>query len=133
MRSLLQRIAAFERRRVAMDCPPLTLTLDVRTRWNSTYDMLNRAVKLKDAYMAMAAPGTELEAFALSLSEWIRIQDCIGVLYPFEQATQTLSACKAHALVNMTILCYNRVLDALDKLVATFPAAFLREQQIAIV
>lgn len=115
-RSSPQRIAAFERRRDAMDCPPLALTLDVRTRWNSTYDMLNRAVKLKEAYVAMTAPGSELEEFALSASDWTKIQGIIEVLKPFEDATQTLSSSKSHASVNMTILCYNRIMDALEKL-----------------
>jgi hypothetical protein len=32
---------------VAADIKPLNLILDVKTRWNSTFDMLKRAVELR--------------------------------------------------------------------------------------
>lgn len=112
-RSSPQRSAVFERKRIAMECPHLKLTLDVRTRWNSTYDMLNRALKLKEAYIAMTANG-DLKDYALEGDEWDRVEHMCKLLEPFEHATRMLSASKSHTTVNMTILSYNRLIDKLE-------------------
>ncbi|KAJ8651917.1 hypothetical protein O0I10_012526 [Lichtheimia ornata] len=101
-----------------MECPPLKLTLDVRTRWNSTYDMLNRALKLKEAYMAMTANG-DLKDFALEGDEWDRVEHMCKLLEPFDHATRMLSASTSHTTVNMTILSYNRLIDKLEDLADT--------------
>ncbi|KAJ8651460.1 hypothetical protein O0I10_012978 [Lichtheimia ornata] len=113
IRTSPQRSATFERKRIAMECPSLKLTLDVRRRWNSTYEMLNRALKLKEAYMAMTANG-DLKDFALEGDEWDRVEHMCKLLEPFDHATRMLSASTSHTTVNMTILSYNRLIDKLE-------------------
>lgn len=75
--------------------------------------MLNRALKLKDAYIAMTVNG-DLTDYALQGEEWDRVEHICSLFRPFDEATKMLSASKSHATVNMTILCYNNLIDSLE-------------------
>jgi hypothetical protein len=56
-----------------------TLILDVKTRWNSTYLMLDCALKLQDAF-TMFCHRSEASKYALSLVEWEKVAQLVDFL-----------------------------------------------------
>ncbi|XP_019195806.1 PREDICTED: zinc finger BED domain-containing protein RICESLEEPER 2-like [Ipomoea nil] len=72
--------------------PPHTvkkLILDCVTRWNSTYEMLVVAIKVKDAF-PIFAQGEPSYKCCPSLEDWTRIQDVLSILEPFYEATHLI-------------------------------------------
>lgn len=77
---------------------PLKLKNDVVTRWNSTYDMINRVLKMKNPIIStLAILGTtlnednDLEVGALQNEEWIIAEQSINILEIFEAVTTAIS------------------------------------------
>ncbi|XP_072400428.1 E3 SUMO-protein ligase ZBED1-like [Diabrotica undecimpunctata] len=71
--------------------PPLKLKNDVITRWNSTYFMFERFLKIKEplnAAMGVLQIGVEL----LTELEWLELKEICLVLKPFEQISTEMSA-----------------------------------------
>lgn len=58
--------------------------LDVSTRWNSTFEMCNRAVKLQEVLDSVALAETDSRQYVLSEDEWNKIKLLIEVLKPFK-------------------------------------------------
>lgn len=72
-----------------LDLPVLKLKQDCITRWNSTYDMLNRFFSTKNAIittLAIENPGLN----TLSVEEWEVISKCIEILQVFHIVTESL-------------------------------------------
>ncbi|KAG6913256.1 hypothetical protein DXG01_008365 [Tephrocybe rancida] len=66
---------------------------DVRTRWNSTYDMLRFALQYKEAIVAMTGNReNNLRRFELSGKEWDMAQRMADALQPLKDATLLFSA-----------------------------------------
>ena len=64
---------------------------DVITRWNSTYDMIERVSEQHLAISAVLLQRRDLVHYEISPTEWRTIQDIVQVLRPFKIATQHLS------------------------------------------
>lgn len=61
--------------------PDITIPRDVRTRWNSTYDMLKETVKYARAYDRLCNDkANDLRAYELSAGEWAIARELLGVL-----------------------------------------------------
>ena len=98
-------------KRIFPDRSVLVLIQDVKTRWWSTYMMLERILFLKLAIQNMFEEEfrnrehqnkkTALEAFALSDDEFKIIQDVVYVLAPFKNAQESLEGSK---YVNLSLL-----------------------------
>ncbi|XP_019160756.1 PREDICTED: zinc finger BED domain-containing protein RICESLEEPER 2-like [Ipomoea nil] len=73
--------------------PVKKLVLDCVTRWNSTYEMLVVALKLKDAFPIFAQREPSYKCCP-SLEDWTRIQDVLSILEVFYEATQVISGTK---------------------------------------
>ncbi|KAJ7491650.1 hypothetical protein B0H11DRAFT_1718756, partial [Mycena galericulata] len=73
------------------------LPRDVRTRWNSTYDMLGVAVQYKDVVnMVTADRNLPLRKYELSDSDWMIVEDMI-----FKQATLLFSSDNRSTIANV--------------------------------
>lgn len=73
-----------------MNLEMLKLKQDVRTRWNSTFYMLERLLKLKIPLSAtirlLDSPPNNLNS-----NEWLLVEDAVLLLKPFENITSILS------------------------------------------
>lgn len=72
-----------------MHISPLKLKQDVTTRWNSTYDALNRLLRMKKALIATLA--IMRPDINLPQDDWIVIEKAIEVLKPFYEVTTEIS------------------------------------------
>ncbi|XP_062403782.1 E3 SUMO-protein ligase ZBED1-like [Sardina pilchardus] len=73
-----------------MGLPDLKLLQDCPTRWNSTFYMLKRFVRLKDAIITTLALVNSAMS-TLTHEEWVAIEEACDVLQPFEEVTVEIS------------------------------------------
>ncbi|GBP80773.1 Zinc finger BED domain-containing protein 4 [Eumeta japonica] len=78
--------------------PHLKVFQDCVTRWNSTYYMLERFLKAKDA-LNLYINDSEIDP--ISPEEWKIIECCVELLKPFEEATRELSS--SYTLISSVI------------------------------
>lgn len=69
----------------------LKLKQDVRTRWNSTFFMLERLIKLKEPITIVMITLKDSPCH-LNSDEWSIIEDVVPLLRPFDRVTVELSA-----------------------------------------
>ncbi|CAH2090912.1 unnamed protein product [Euphydryas editha] len=81
----------------------LKLKQDVPTRWNSTYDMLQRLLSAKDAVIATIA--IMRQELALNNDDWVVIESAASILKLFYDITVETSAEKNVSLVKVIPLC----------------------------
>ncbi|KAK0132139.1 Zinc finger BED domain-containing protein 4 [Merluccius polli] len=73
-----------------MGLPDLKVLQDCPTRWNSTFYMLKRFVKLMDAIITILALVNAAVA-TLTHEEWEAIEEACEVLQPYEEVTVEIS------------------------------------------
>ncbi|XP_026489384.2 zinc finger BED domain-containing protein 4 [Vanessa tameamea] len=78
--------------------PHLNVFRDCITRWNSTFYMFERFLKVKDA-LSLYINDSEINP--ILPEEWKVIECCIELLIPFEEATRELSS--SHTLISSVI------------------------------
>ncbi|GBP00274.1 Zinc finger BED domain-containing protein 4 [Eumeta japonica] len=78
--------------------PHLKVFQDCVTRWNSTYYMLERFLKAKDA-LSLYINDSEIDP--ILPEEWKIIECCVELLKPFEEGTRELSS--SHTLISSVI------------------------------
>ncbi|KAG9380025.1 Dimer-Tnp-hAT domain containing protein [Pyrenophora tritici-repentis] len=126
---------------VQQHLPPkerLSVIRDVKTRWNSTYDMLERALKIQkyiDEWLKqeiLLRPGSHLDSsldnnqmaeidfrdlkrLRLSSTEWHHLELVTEMLKRFKTATSFLSQ-NEKPQIQYIWLMYNRLFDFLDKM-----------------
>lgn len=84
-------LAKLKKTQIQMGLPELKLIQDVRTRWNSTLDMVSRACKIKDSIistLALESPNLNL----LTGEEWSVLEQLVDVLDIFKEITNEISA-----------------------------------------
>lgn len=82
---------------------PLKLLLEVATRWNSCFYMLQRCVELEEAMKSTLAI-IDRDLPILTATEWTIIKELCLILKPFEDVTKTLSGsqyCTAALVIPM--------------------------------
>lgn len=72
---------------------PLELIASVPTRWNSTFHMVERFIKLQDAVSA-TIPNLDVDLPVITSTEWTALRQLSKVLKPFNEATIELSTDK---------------------------------------
>lgn len=86
-----------------MNTAELKLKQDVSTRWNSTYDMLDRVVKIKEALIAtLAIVRSDL---ILSTEDWTLIEMALPILKIFYEVTVEISSEKTVGLSKVIVYC----------------------------
>ncbi|KAJ8971547.1 hypothetical protein NQ317_003201 [Molorchus minor] len=75
-----------------MNLPKLKLKNDVVTRWNSTYDMLVRILKIKDAVISTLAIIGQEQVNALNPHDWLIVETATSFLEIFNEVTVEISA-----------------------------------------
>jgi hypothetical protein len=90
--------------------------MDVRTRWNSTYKMLQRAEKIRVPLSTVAASDADLDALVLTEDEWSIVSKICRALQMFDEATELVCASK-HPTLTGTIPVYNALIDVCEDFV----------------
>ncbi|XP_057797898.1 zinc finger BED domain-containing protein RICESLEEPER 2-like [Salvia miltiorrhiza] len=70
--------------------PVKMLIIDCPTRWNSTYEMLLEAYRVKDAFPIFAQREPSYN-YCLSLDDWMKVKDVLDILEVFYEATHVIS------------------------------------------
>ncbi|KAK6120922.1 hypothetical protein DH2020_045336 [Rehmannia glutinosa] len=70
--------------------PVKRLIIDCPTRWNSTYEMLVEAIKVKDAFPIFAQREASYNCCP-SLEDWSKVEDVVEILEVFYEATHVIS------------------------------------------
>jgi hAT family C-terminal dimerisation region/Domain of unknown function (DUF4413) len=89
------------------------MLLDVETRWNSAYTMLERALFLRKAINAFVSDDPELEDLHLSNGEWDQCSTLLKILYPFKQESTRIQRTRSHT-IDLVYWTYQRLFDNLD-------------------
>jgi hypothetical protein len=120
LRKLVLKVRASVQRsdRLAIECTnagvsPKKLILDVRTRWNSTHAMIERALKLREPLDAVIKAYPDLTNYRLTDREWQLLERVLPLLAAFETATDYLCT-DAHPTLNTAVLAYDFLLKELD-------------------
>ncbi|CAH1993147.1 unnamed protein product [Acanthoscelides obtectus] len=106
-----------------MDIPPLKLINDVATRWNSTYDMINRVLQMKNAIISTLSilntsrrnEQDESEIDQLDNEEWLIAEQAIKVLDIFYLVTMAISSEK-HVSASPIIFYYKQITKHLNSI-----------------
>ncbi|MBW0588154.1 hypothetical protein O181_127869, partial [Austropuccinia psidii MF-1] len=85
----------------------------VPTRWNSTYDMLNRALTLKEAYNQFTSL-PNLASYQLTVLEWDKVRVMVDFLHPLYEATQIICG-EDHPTINHALPLYIMLLKRISK------------------
>ena len=72
---------------------------DVSTRWNSTFQMLQRALKLRACIAVFCQTNNLEEKYGLTADEWKKFEQLCDFLEPLNEATDTISPEKTTSLV----------------------------------
>ncbi|KNZ51292.1 uncharacterized protein VP01_4009g2 [Puccinia sorghi] len=79
---------------------PRMLILDVKTRWNSTYDMLNRTLQLRAICTTYCGSRGEESKYSLHKNKWDKIDQMTTFLSPLNDVTKILCCLKYPMLIN---------------------------------
>lgn len=65
--------------------------VDVKTRWNLTFDMIKRAIYLKAPLRAMCSNEKTLESLLITETEWSELESLSDLLQKFHRSTNLMS------------------------------------------
>ncbi|GBC19855.2 zinc finger BED domain-containing protein RICESLEEPER 2-like [Rhizophagus irregularis DAOM 181602=DAOM 197198] len=105
----------FARRCEFFSIQSLNVMLDVKTRWNSTYLMLDRILKLQEPINDLTLLEPDLNKFFISTEEWNIIKELHRVLEKFYRTTEYMSISKYVTLLS-SVPIYNKLLDHIESL-----------------
>ena len=99
----------------AVGIMPIQLVLDMPVRWNSTYDMLSKALKLQGPITALCASqrfDLAVKEIELSASDWTHLHDLVGFFQIFVRPSTQLQA-EEYPTLNKVIPQYVRMINKL--------------------
>ncbi len=94
----------------------LRLLQDVKTRWNSTYLMLVRCIRLRraiDAFWSQIGGDGRVATLKLDGTEWKKVEYLVKLMKPYAMHGATLSAA-VQPTIDMVYEKYNSIFDHLD-------------------
>lgn len=89
---------------------PVGLIQDVKTRWNSTFEMLLRARRLKSTIDQWINQDRKFTPLSLNSEEWRQIDQAILFLKPFSDYTLDMSSA-SNATIHNAFFIYNDIFD----------------------
>jgi hypothetical protein len=100
----------------------LVPTIDVSTRWNSTYDMLGRALEIKDVMSDTIYQHKDQSLINLLLDEndWHHVKQLIQVLQPLKEATLLASESGESLMVTNMLPIYHLCTEMLQESLSKF-------------
>src|ERR1700730_16769850 len=104
-----QRRQKFHNICLSNELEPLDLILDVRTRWNSTFQMMSRALQLKDAYNDMP----DMDGMKMDEADWLIIGAVARLLGTFDTYTKVLSG-STYPTINQVMPIFQCLLQAFE-------------------
>ena len=113
VRASPQRREEFVRQCKATKILPKELVVDVRTRWNSTHEMIERALELRKPLDKTARLYTDLSKYKLEDKEWEPLEDIRKFFGIFEECSSYLCA-TSHPTLATAVPVYNYLLDNLE-------------------
>jgi hypothetical protein len=93
---------------------PKELVVDVRTRWNSTHRMIERALELREPLDTMALFNTDLFKDKPTSGEWKALKDIYKFLRVFDAVTNYMCA-TSHPTLAAAVPMYNEMMDNLER------------------
>ena len=90
--------------------------LDVKTRWNSTYAMLNVACRLKKGLVLMWDNCKELKPYKIEESGWNSLVKLLKILANFKHVSLILSS-ETVATLPSVVVTINLLLDNIEKII----------------
>jgi hypothetical protein len=113
VRSSPQRLELFAHQCDTAGIRPKKLVVDVRTRWNSTHDMITRALELRKPLDAMTVVDSHLLKYSLKDGEWRLLRDIRKFFRIFKRASLHLCAV-SHPTLATAVPVYNFMIDSLE-------------------
>lgn len=86
------------------------LILDVKTRWNSTYEMIERALKMRKVVDLLTSCEADLKEFALHNEDWEILQEVLDFLQIFKD-TSTFLCAERYPTIQYVVPVYNYLLE----------------------
>lgn len=90
-------------KQIQMELPELKLKKDVVTRWNSTFDMIERAVKIKATLISTLA-WENPDLIILTATDWRLLENLVEILVIFKDITEEISAEKNTTISKILVL-----------------------------
>lgn len=118
IRSSPQRREMFQKQCNVAGVNHKNLTLDVRTRFNATLTMMERAKEMMVPFDMTLSCIPKLRKYCLSKDEWNMIDELIKLLEPFKEATIMLSNEHSPTLSRLTTV-YHHLFGHLEKYIDT--------------
>lgn len=98
----------------------LTPKIDVSTRWNSTFHMIERAEKLKTPLRVLCSNEKLLHSLLMKENEWTELNKVSVLLQKFERATKFVSM-ERHSTISSYLPTFHWLLDSLRTFIRNNP------------
>ena len=90
-----------------LQLPQIKLKLNVITRWNSVFDMIDRVLKNQSPIVNISLEDQEVQELNLTMNEWQDLSSLRGALEPFKEITDFLSTNKMSSISTLNPLICN--------------------------
>lgn len=91
----------------------LSPSIDVKTRWNSTHDMVNKATKMREALTLLCENDKDLQSLQLLQSDWDVLSAVVKYLRYFKTLSTTLCSEK-YVTLSLVIVGFNMLVDKIE-------------------